>query len=227
LLATHRQFWIGHLLLPLLVFSVLVIAIELTHFDLVLADWLFRLEGLHWRLKDHVITSGVLHEMGQHVSRLIGLALLLLAIGSHALPRLAPYRRGLWLLFLTLALGSLVVSVLKSLTHVDCPWDLQRYGGTRPYLSLYAAHPGNYAYGQCFPAGHASGGYGLLGLYFFLRHYRPDWKWYGLGLAIGVGLLFGIAQQLRGAHFLSHDLWALAICWLSALLLSRLLLPER
>jgi membrane-associated PAP2 superfamily phosphatase len=24
---------------------------------------------------------------------------------------------------------------------------------------------------------------------------------------------FGIAQQFRGAHFLSHDLWTAMICW--------------
>jgi membrane-associated PAP2 superfamily phosphatase len=32
-----------------------------------------------------------------------------------------------------------------------------------------------------------------------------------------LGLLFGFSQQLRGAHFLSHDLWTLAICWGTAL----------
>lgn len=31
--------------------------------------------------------------------------------------------------------------------------------------------------------------------------------------------VFGAAQQLRGAHFLSHDLWTLATCWTVSLLL--------
>jgi len=31
--------------------------------------------------------------------------------------------------------------------------------------------------------------------------------------------VFGIGQELRGAHFLSHDLWSLAIAWTSASLL--------
>ena len=30
-------------------------------------------------------------------------------------------------------------------------------------------------------------------------------------------MLFGFSQQLRGAHFLSHDVWSAAICWLTAL----------
>ena len=45
--------------------------------------------------------------------------------------------------------------------------------------------------------------------------------------ALVIGLVFGIAQQLRGAHFLSHDLWALMVCWLVALSLHRLMLVPR
>jgi membrane-associated PAP2 superfamily phosphatase len=44
-----------------------------------------------------------------------------------------------------------------------------------------------------------------------------------LGFGLAAGLIFGLAQQLRGAHFLSHDLWALAISWLVALALHRMM----
>ena len=40
------------------------------------------------------------------------------------------------------------------------------------------------------------------------------------GLVIGIS--FGLAQQLRGAHFLSHDVWSAAICWFGALFLLKL-----
>ncbi|MCY1448479.1 hypothetical protein D9M71_651480 [compost metagenome] len=49
---------------------------------------------------------------------------------------------------------------------------------------------------------------------------RPQWRWPALAAALAVGAAFGIAQQLRGAHFLSHDLWSLAISWAVAALLS-------
>jgi membrane-associated PAP2 superfamily phosphatase len=35
----------------------------------------------------------------------------------------------------------------------------------------------------------------------------------GLAIGIGVGSLFSFAQQARGAHFLSHDLWSAFIAW--------------
>ena len=31
--------------------------------------------------------------------------------------------------------------------------------------------------------------------------------------ALPAGLLLGWAQQLRGAHYLSHTLWSAWICW--------------
>ena len=69
----------------------------------------------------------------------------------------------------------------------------------------------------CFPAGHASAGYAWMALYFFFLATRPQWRWLGLAVGIVLGLLFGVVQQLRGAHFLSHDLWTAVICWSCAL----------
>jgi len=36
---------------------------------------------------------------------------------------------------------------------------------------------------------------------------------------MALGLIYGIAQQLRGAHFLSHDLSTLAVCWFVPMLI--------
>jgi membrane-associated PAP2 superfamily phosphatase len=46
-----------------------------------------------------------------------------------------------------------------------------------------------------------------------------------LSVGLGLGLLFGFAQQLRGAHFLSHDLWTLGIAWSAALTLYLAMAP--
>lgn len=56
-----------------------------------------------------------------------------------------------------------------------------------------------------------------MALYFFLLATRPRWRWVGLAVGVSLGVLFGATQQLRGAHFLSHDLWTAVICWACAL----------
>jgi membrane-associated PAP2 superfamily phosphatase len=77
----------------------------------------------------------------------------------------------------------------------------------------------------CFPAGHSSAGFAWVSLYFFALLARPAWRWRGLAVGLVAGGVFGLAQQLRGAHFLSHDLWTLATCW--ALSLGLYLLVQR
>jgi len=63
-------------------------------------------------------------------------------------------------------------------------------------------------------------------LYFFFLNAGPHLRWRGLAIGIAAGVVFGIAQQLRGAHFLSHDLWTAAICWTTAVGLYLWLRPK-
>jgi len=37
-----------------------------------------------------------------------------------------------------------------------------------------------------------------------------------LAAALAAGLVLGVAQQLRGAHFMSHTLWSAWLCWVVA-----------
>jgi hypothetical protein len=55
-----------------------------------------------------------------------------------------------------------------------------------------------------------------FGFYYFVRHYWPRWQWWALASVLLLGLVFGIGQQLRGAHFVSHDVWTLGLCWFIA-----------
>src|SRR5690606_20864867 len=73
-----------------------------------------------------------------------------------------------------------------------------------------------FRYGACFPAGHASAAYAWFGFYYFAREYMPRWKWWALTAVCALGAVFGAGQQLRGAHFLSHDIWTLGLCWFIA-----------
>jgi len=218
-----KRFWIGHGLLPLLAFVAMQEAISRFSLDLRLADYWYRLEGGAWALRDHWLTSDLLHHGGRQLSfTLLGTVLLLLMLSwSHA--RLVRWRRPLAYLALATLTSVALVNLGKHLSHQDCPWSLVRYGGERLYHPLFGAPAGSDSDG-CFPAGHASAGYAWLALYFVCLNGLPTRRHLALLPGLLLGLLFGLAQQLRGAHFLSHDLWTLAICWFSSLVLYRWLL---
>ncbi len=211
-------FMLTHLWLPLAAFCLLALGLELSSIDLNITDQIYAWGDNSWQLRDAWFTSTLIHNDGRKLVTAFSLLLLLLLAGSYFLPALKPYRTGLWYLAASAVSAALAINALKHVTHVDCPWDVLRYGGDFPYIKKFDAHPKSFRTGACFPAGHASAGYAWFGLYYFARELWPRWQRAALAGVLLLGLVFGIGQQLRGAHFLSHDVWTLGLCWLCATL---------
>ncbi len=178
-----------------------------------------------WPYQDSWLTEDILHKGGRDAVALVILSMLLFFIATLFNKGLMQYRRTAGFMLLSSLTGIGLVAALKSITHIYTPWELQVFGGQYPDIRLFDTVADGLPVGHAFPAGHASGGYALLSIYFAARshHYRHSVPL--LYFALGMGLLFGIAQQVRGAHMLSHDLFTLAICWSSCLVWSALLLP--
>ncbi|ALN60241.1 transmembrane protein [Lysobacter enzymogenes] len=214
-----RRFLLLHALWPLLTLAALSASTMGLGGDFWLADRFYALEGGRWALQNAYLTEQVIHRFGRDASTAAWLGAFAFWLYARSRPALAPWRRPLAYLLLATLLAVALASGLKSLTNMDCPWDLTRYGGEVPFFGLFDRRPSGLDRGVCFPAGHASGGYAWIALYFFFLQARPRLRWAGLATGLAVGLLFGFSQQLRGAHFLSHDVWTLAICWFVALAL--------
>ena len=116
--------------------------------------------------------------------------------------------RALYLLA-CLAVVAVVCTQLRTVTGMATPLELKAFGGPYDHLLLFQAKPVGYP-SHAFPAGHASGGFALLGLYWILKARR----WRGLALGLGVGCWMGFYQVARGEHFLSHTLATAALAWL-------------
>jgi membrane-associated PAP2 superfamily phosphatase len=214
-------FYRVHGLLPLLALGLLFVVWTTLHGDLWLADRLYAWEGHAWALRHAWVTQNLIHLFGRNLSTAAWLAVFAAWLVAWLRPGWTHLRRPLSYLLVATALSTLLVAWIKSWSNVDCPWDLLRYGGARAYFGLFELRPAGMARGVCFPAGHAGGGYTWLALYFFLLAVKPRLRWVGLAVGLGAGLLFGISQQLRGAHFLSHDMAAVAICWACAVVMQR------
>jgi membrane-associated PAP2 superfamily phosphatase len=203
------------MLWPILIATALLLVLEGLDGNRLIADHIYDWGGGQWLLRRHAVTSFWIHPGGKYLSLLLWCTALTLWWRA---PKLSAWRRSLRFLWLATLLATCVISLLKLLTNIDCPWDMQLYGGARPYFDLFEARPAWLHASGCFPSGHASAGYAWVALYFFFADVRPQWRFAGLFLGLALGLVFGISQQLRGAHFASHDVAALLVCWLTALL---------
>lgn len=213
------RFLLMHGWLPLAAFAVLAGALHFLGGDAWWADRIYAWEGHRWALRSAFVAEQLIHKAGRDASAIAWLCVVAAWIVACSHSQLAHLRRPFAYLAMSVLVATTLVAWFKTWSNMDCPWDLLRYGGQRPYVELLHLRPIGLARGACFPAGHASAGYAWMALYFFFLMTRPQWRWRGLGAGVAAGLLFGISQQLRGAHFISHDLWTAIICWATALVL--------
>ncbi|QDF66625.1 phosphatase PAP2 family protein [Shewanella sp. SNU WT4] len=217
-----------YVLLPSIFFLSLGYAIEVSHVDLVIAESLYRYQGGPefggWTLRSSFLEEGILHKGMHHLVVVLALSLLAAFVISLKRQPWQEYRAPLLYLIVCFAVTTLIIAALKKFTHVNCPWDLVAFGGTQPFVPTFSALPTGVTPGRCFPGGHASGGYGWLGLYFVALVYWPRWRYLALAAVLVCGGLMDIGQQLRGAHFMSHGFWSLAISWWVSSLLYLLML---
>jgi len=130
-------------------------------------------------------------------------------------------------LVFSIALAMLTITAVKRLASTSCPWDLAEFGGVASYVSHWAWGVFDGGPGHCFPAGHASAGFGFVAPWFVLRRTAPRLALPWTIAALAAGSLLGLTQQMRGAHFMSHTLWTAWICWAVGLVVDEVLRPWR
>jgi membrane-associated PAP2 superfamily phosphatase len=182
--------------------------------DLVLARLAGGTGGFSGR-DNRVLILG-LHEVPRFMS-MVGVVALLVAVRwPFGVLRLLDLRERLRLVLSVLA-ALAAVSLLKNTSRTSCPWDLAEFGGMAHYVSHWNWRLRDGGPGRCFPAGHASAAFAFLASWFALRRVAPHAATVWLITATVAGCVLGLAQQWRGAHYMSHTLWTAWVCWSVAL----------
>lgn len=186
---------------------VLVLAWDLSGWDLAFSAWIGGAQGFPWR--NHVLPARLLHDGGRWASALA----LLVFIGTLAAGRPRGSRRRERAVALGAVLAGLLgVPLLKRFSGTSCPWDLAPFGGSVPYVGHWALGVADGGPGHCFPSGHGVAAWAFAGVVLLWRPWSPRLA-RGLALAVLLaGVAFGWAQTVRGAHFVSHSLWTAWLC---------------
>lgn len=188
-----------------------LIAWDMSGLDFVMAQAMGGPAG--FALRNHWLFADVLHKGGRVAAWAALFALLVAIPWPYGPLRLLNTARRAQLV-VSVLLSVLAINVLKSATGIPCPWDIQQFGGDVAFTGHWQQWlSGKMTGTQCFPAGHASAGFAFIGGFFVFRSISASharrWFWG----ALAAGTVFGIAQQLRGAHFMSHTLWSAWVCW--------------
>ncbi len=116
-----------------------------------------------------------------------------------------------------ITLSLITISTLKRFSLTSCPWELQDFGGIAAYISHWQWGMSDGGSGHCFPGGHVSSAFAFLALALpCLGSDQAAQRTIGRQLLISVvlvGLVLGLTQTVRGAHYPSHTLWTGFICW--------------
>lgn len=188
---------------------VLLLAWDASHLDLRAMRQVGDANG--FALREAWVTRVLIHEGGRLVSYVAMAFIVLLNLWPRVLPTLSTHERRWWLVTTLVCLT--VISLLKRASLTSCPWDLTEFGGAAQYVSHWAFGARDGGGGHCFPSGHASAAFAYLaGGWALARAYpRAAWAW-GATVVL-LGLIYGLGQMARGAHYPSHTMWTGWICW--------------
>jgi len=220
-LRVDRQLWLA---LLLLVGAGLLL--EYTAIDLWVQDLFYNPTSKTWLVDQQAPLGRLFFYNGpKGLVWVIGLGVLTLALGpARWREKWQLNRRGLWLAVLVLATVPLLAGIGKEYTNTFCPSEVRRYGGDVAYVKLCEPFPAEdrpARRGGCFPAGHASGGFALMGLLLV----RPTRRWRLNTVTFGLilGWWMGGYQMLKGAHYLSHTVTTMLVAWLVIIVWRQLL----
>jgi len=192
-----------------------IIIFQITNFDIVVQDHFFDFKTQQWiidrhdRVLDFIFYSGI-----KKLLILVAVTILIALIFFRKKAIVNTYKKGLLIVLLSAIFIPSVVGGLKNVTNTPCPKNINHYGGSYPDLKVFDSYPSDFKQEcsiRCWPAGHASGGFALLSLFFLFKQSSNRKK--AILFALVIGWSMGIYKMLIGDHFLSHTLITMLLAW--------------
>ena len=162
----------------------------------------------------------LLYRIDRFPAILLAIAALVAAAFSFKYPAWRSWRK--WSVFLALFLvigpGLLVNNVFKHGWGRPRPREITQFGGQKQFLQPW--QKGVTGQGRSFPSGHASAAFFMSAPFFVYRRRKPKLARAWLAGGIFFGVLMSSARITQGGHFLSDNLWAFGMVYLTGLLLA-------
>lgn len=207
----------------LVLLALVLFLFECTNLDLLVQDQ-FYLTDLHrWVVdKKEPVLRFLFYTGPKAVLITTGVSCLFGWFLSYRDNRFKEFRRQFLLMSLSLSLVPLTISGIKNISNVCTPDKIIRYGGKQPYVKVLEKYPDGFQQAKRskgWPAGHASGGFSLMMLYFIFT--QKNSRIFGLCLGLIAGWGMGLYQTLNGEHYLSHTIVSMLMAWILIITIQR------
>jgi membrane-associated PAP2 superfamily phosphatase len=189
--------------------------------DIYIQDLFFDFDTKNWVLnRDLQPWKFLFYDGIKKLLIFIGIIFLITFIFFRNHDKIKKYKKGILVVILSAILVPVVVGGLKKSTNMPCPKNTIHYGGMMLNTAVWQKYPQPYhdmPKIACWPAGHASGGFALMSLFFFFKSRKNQ----NLALVFGLltGWAMGIYKMLIGDHFLSHTVITMLISIIMILLI--------
>lgn len=196
---------------------------EFTAIDIIVQGYFYNLDTSSWALdSSEPILKFLLYDGIKKLLIFFAFLILCSLIFFRKKKIIINYKKGLIIVLLSAIIIPVTVGALKATTNMPCPKNIEFFGGNYPDVKLLDSYPIEFMQNKkikCWPAGHASGGFALLSLFFLFKKRRN--QIYALSFALTVGWSMGTYKMLIGDHFLSHTIITMLIAWCEILLISK------
>ncbi len=199
-----------------------IILFEFTSLDVLVQNLFFDNDTNTWVLnRNEVILKFLFYDGIKKLLIIFAFSILFSLIFFRKKELILKYKKALLIILLSAITIPLIVGFLKSVTNTPCPKNIEYFAGEYPDIKLFTAYPKDFIQKskvKCWPAGHASGGFALMSLFFLFK--KRKYQIRALIFALAIGWSMGIYKMLIGDHFLSHTIITMLIAWLIILIIN-------
>ena len=214
--------------LQIIVSSIILIFVialfQFSEIDILVQSHFFNFETKKWLVDENEpIMKFFFYNGAKNTLLIFAIIILLSLIFFRGNSLIKEYKKGFIIVLLAAAIIPSVIGSLKAITNTPCPNNINYFGGEYPNIKVFDSYPKDFVQkskAKCWPAGHASGGFALLSLFFLFKTEKNRRK--AVIIALIIGWSMGLYKMLLGDHFLSHTIITMVLSWLIILLIVKL-----
>ncbi|MGD9623522.1 MAG: phosphatase PAP2 family protein [Arcobacter sp.] len=208
-------------LLTTILLIVVICLFQFTNLDIFIQSFFYDFESKNWLIdKNEPILKLFLYDGLKKAIIIFNVLILIALIFFRKKQIIQEYKKGLLIVLLSAIFIPSIVGTLKAITNTPCPCNIINFGGTYPDIKVFDKYPEDFiqkSKAKCWPAGHASGGFALMSLFFLFK--KPKHQKIALIGIIILAWSMGTYKMLLGDHFLSHTIITMLLAWIIILII--------